>query len=109
MRPRLLVAANALSISAGTIAALVGGGLATSVAHLAGVSNNGSAAVLEAAAALYVLAMLVAATLPGDALGPDSSPARRLRVRTAARQVAVGLVDAGRHLRRRRGALHALG
>ncbi|OON79314.1 MFS transporter [Streptomyces tsukubensis] len=101
-----LVMANALSPTAGTLAATVGGGLAFAV-RLAG--SGSDAAVLLLGAALYLGAALAALRIPVGLLGPDEDGERRpLRAELAS--TAHGLTSGLRHLAEpeRRGAARAL-
>ncbi|WP_042384642.1 MFS transporter [Streptacidiphilus melanogenes] len=97
----LLIAANSLAPTAGTLAATVGGGAAF-VVRLALPAGAASNALLVALSGLgYAASALVATTLGKDSLGPD----RRLReaaaeatIRSAVAETARGLLDGFRHL-----------
>jgi hypothetical protein len=102
-----LVTANALSVTSGTIIAFVGGGAGYLLRLLFGSGHEGTALILVAAAALYVLAGLTATTLPKTLLGPDVPDMSR--VRDTLGGVVSGLVDGARHLTRRPQAALALG
>ncbi|MGW5341456.1 MFS transporter [Streptomyces sp. NPDC004050] len=104
--PGQLVTANALSPTAGTLAATAGGGLAFLLRLLASDSN---AVVVLLGAGLYLCAALVALRLAVDLLGPD----HRAGVvhPTVAQGIALtvrGMVEGLRHLARRREAARAL-
>lgn len=101
-----LVSANSITTTAGTLAALAGGGLGLGVRALAGADDRGSAVITLCAAAGYLTAALVARGIAADRLGP-LHPAR-LPVRTALTEVVRGLVDGGRHVRQRPRAAAAL-
>ncbi|MGW7437257.1 MFS transporter [Streptomyces sp. NPDC054849] len=101
-----LVTANALSPTAGTLAAVAGGGLAFLVRLLASGSN---ALVVLLGAGLYLCAALVSLRLAIGLLGPDH-PAGRAHP-SVAEGVALtvrGMADGLRHLAHRREAARAL-
>ena len=103
-----LVMANAVTPTSGTLAAILGLGVA-SVSRVAwdrlGVDSD--VAVLVMAALLYAVAGALALRIPRDLLGPDYDPTRPA-VREAARHVARGLVEGLRHLADRRTAAYGL-
>ncbi|MFG2748137.1 MFS transporter [Streptomyces xanthophaeus] len=104
--PRQLVTANALSPTAGTLAAVAGGGLAFLVQLLASGSN---AVVILLGAGLYLCAALVSLRLAIGLLGPDhrvgqTHPSVIQGVALTVRGMAEGL----RHLADRREAAQAL-
>ncbi|MFI6640410.1 MFS transporter [Streptomyces sp. NPDC050504] len=99
-----LVTANALSPTAGTLAATAGGGLAFAVRIL---SSDSDAAVVLLGAALYLCGALASLRLGRELLGPDPS-AYRPRLRAAVASTAHGLVEGLRHLGERRTAARAL-
>ncbi|MFB4304942.1 MFS transporter [Actinomadura sp. GTD37] len=107
-----LVTANAFTVTSGTIIAFVGGGAGYLLRRLFGAGHEGTALILVSAAALFLLAGLVATTLPKDLLGPhraaDAAPAAP-RVRDALGGVLTGLADGARHIARRPQAALALG
>ena len=72
----LLVTANALTPTTGTIFAAIGGLLGVVIRSVAGGGDTGSVVVLGCAIASYALAALVAATLGKDRLGPDEDTIR---------------------------------
>ncbi|MEU2226615.1 MFS transporter [Streptomyces sp. NPDC018347] len=102
-----LVLANALSPTAGTLAATVGGGLAFGVRLVA---SDSDAAVVLLGACLYLCAGLASLRLPPGLLGPDRHPVRP-RLRAALAATTHELIEAVRHLvaPRRRAAAWALG
>ncbi|MFD8978307.1 MFS transporter [Streptomyces sp. NPDC059564] len=101
-----LVTANALSPTAGTLAATAGGGLAFVVRLLVSDSN---ALVVLIGAALYLCAALAALRLAIGLLGPDHPPDR---VHPSVAQGVVltvrGMIAGLRHLAARREAAQAL-
>ncbi|MFF6802520.1 MFS transporter [Streptomyces sp. NPDC012616] len=101
-----LVMANSLSPTAGTLAAVAGGGLAFAVRLVVADSD---ATVVLLACVLYLCAALMSLSMAADLLGPDRSPARP-RLATALRGTARGLSAGVRHLSepRRREAAWAL-
>jgi MFS family permease len=108
--PPLLVTANALAPTLGTLAATVGGACGFLVRLVLPAGPRANAALLVLAAVGYGTAALVAATMSRELLGPArrSVPAEPLRVVVAA--TAHGLADGVRHLLRdRRPAAYALG
>lgn len=72
----MLVTANALTPTSGTIAAAVGGLAGVGIRALAGGGDTGSVIVLVCAMIGYACAALMAATLGRDRLGPDSQTVR---------------------------------
>ncbi|MFJ4962510.1 2-acyl-glycerophospho-ethanolamine acyltransferase [Streptomyces sp. ADI96-02] len=99
-----LVVANALSPTAGTLAATAGGGLAFIVRLAAGDSD---AAVVLLGAVLYLLSALTSLSLPRTLLGPDPDGST-LRFRAAVALAARGLAAGLRHLAERSQAARAL-
>ncbi|MGW1779612.1 MFS transporter [Streptomyces sp. NPDC002143] len=101
-----LVMANSLSPTAGTLAAVVGGGLAFAVRLVV----DSDAAVVLLGSVLYLCAALVSLSMAADLLGPDRDLVR-LRLSAALRGTAHGLSAGVRHLAepRRREAAWALG
>lgn len=72
----LLVTANALTPTTGTIFAAVGGVLGVAIRAAAGGGDYGSVVVLACAIASYVIAGFLASRLGKDALGPDEDTIR---------------------------------
>ena len=103
-----LVMANAVTPTSGTLAAILGLGVA-SVSRVAWdrLGLDSDVAVLVMAALLYAAAGALALRIPRDLLGPDYDPTRPA-VREAARHVARGLVEGLRHLADRRTAAYGL-
>ncbi|MYV67761.1 MFS transporter [Streptomyces sp. SID2131] len=98
-----LVVANALSPTAGTLAATIGG-LAFGVKLLA---DGSDAAVVAFGAVLYLCAALASLRMSRELLGPDPDLVPQ-RLATALRSTARGLAEGLRHLTERRPALRAL-
>lgn len=90
----LLVTANALTPTSGTIAAAVGGLTGIGLRGIAGGGDTGSVVVLFCAVTGYVCAALMARTLGKQRLGPDSQT-----VRTSVVGVLHGLADGFQQLR----------
>ncbi len=102
-----LVVANAVTPTAGTVAALLGGAGGYAVRSRLGVGDTSDAVVLVCAAGLYLVSAAVVVSLGRAALGPDGGPAPgRLGAQLAS--VARGLVAGARHVRERRAAFDAL-
>ncbi len=72
----LLVTANALTPTAGTIAAAIGGLAGIGIRSAVGGGDTGSVVVLGCAVAAYVVAAVIASTMPKDRLGPDEDTVR---------------------------------
>ncbi|MFF9626554.1 MFS transporter [Streptomyces griseosporeus] len=89
-----LVMANSLSPTAGTLAAVAGGGLAFVVRLLV---SDSDAAVVLLGAALYLCALLASLRMAPGLLGPDRALVRP-RVADALRGTARGLASGVRHL-----------
>ncbi|UWE13529.1 MFS transporter [Actinacidiphila bryophytorum] len=102
-----LVTANALSPTAGTLAATVGGGAAFLVHLFAAEGDAANAATVLLGALLYLCAGLAALTLGRDLLGPDPDRVRP-RFAAALAGTAQGLHAGLRHLRRRPAAARAM-
>jgi MFS family permease len=102
-----LVLANSLSPTAGTLAAIAGGGLAF-VVRL--VIADSDAAVVLLGCVLYLCSALASLTMTADLLGPDRDLVQP-RLATALRGTACGLSAGVRHLTepKRREAAWALG
>lgn len=102
-----LVMANAVSPTAGTIAATIGGGAAF-VVHLFMVKGAGSdSVVVLIAAVLYLCAALAATRMAVDLLGPDPAEVTT-KLLHALTGTLRGLVAGLRHLGERRPAADAL-
>ncbi|NJP99224.1 MFS transporter [Streptomyces zingiberis] len=100
---RQLVTANAISPTAGTIAATAGAGLVFAL-HLTGWESDAGTVLLGAL--VYLGAGLAALGLGRDQLGPETLA--RLRMRAAVTDTVHGLLDGLAHLTRRRTAARAL-
>ncbi|MEW2412304.1 MFS transporter [Streptomyces sp. NPDC046866] len=104
--PAQLVTANALSPTAGTLAAVAGGGMAFLLRLLASGSN---ALVVMVGAALYLCAALVSLRLAAGLLGPEHPPGvLHPSVAQGAALTVRGMVEGLRHLAGRREAAQAL-
>lgn len=95
---RRLVTANSFTTTLGTGAAAVGGLTSLGLRNLFGRDDAGAAGIAVVAAAVYLGAGLLAATLGRERLGPDvrTSPAR---LGESLRTVARGLVEGFQHVR----------
>lgn len=102
-----LVTANALTPTAGTLAATVGGGAAFVVHLFASEGDGANAATVLLGALLYLSAGLSALTLGRELLGPDPDRVRPQFI-AALTGTAQGLHAGLRHLRRRPAAARAL-
>ncbi|HVF21280.1 MAG TPA: MFS transporter [Mycobacteriales bacterium] len=103
----MLVLANALSTTSGTVAAIFGGALGTGLRRLVGADDRGVAVVLAAAAGGYVAAALVAARMDAGLLGPDGATAQH-HLREEMRRVLRGVGEGAQHVWHRRRAGLAL-
>ncbi|MFE9257388.1 MFS transporter [Streptomyces sp. NPDC006879] len=104
--PEQLVIANALSPTAGTLAATLGGGLAFGVGLLTAGSNT---VVVVLGALLYLSSALASLRLPLDLLGPDQVTDRTPPTLATAAQIGVrDMTDGLRHLRTHTDAARAL-
>ncbi|MEU8118973.1 MFS transporter [Spirillospora sp. NPDC049024] len=65
-----LVTANAFTVTSGTIIAFAGAGAGYGLRRVFGAGHDGTALILVVAAALFLLAGLIATTLPKGLLGP---------------------------------------
>ncbi|MFD9358907.1 MFS transporter [Streptomyces sp. NPDC060031] len=105
--PDQLVTANALSPTAGTLAAVAGGGLAFLVRLLA---SDSDAVVVLLGASLYLCAALASLRLAIGLLGPDHPPGRtHPSVAEGVTLTVRGMAEGLRHLADRRDAAKALG
>ncbi|KRV47304.1 MFS transporter [Wenjunlia vitaminophila] len=104
---RDLLMANAVSPTAGTVAAAAGGGVAFGVSLFIARGAGADAVVVVLAAGLYLCAALAARRIPIDLLGPDRTqvpPRLTAAFADALRGLAAGL----RHLASRRQAARTL-
>jgi MFS family permease len=105
VRFELLVMGNSLTTTAGTLSAVVGGGIGFGIRLLTGKDNEGVAIVMFAAAALYLTSSMLATTMDTHLLGPD----RELTdTRRALRNVIRDISGGARHVWSHRRAGHAL-
>jgi MFS family permease len=100
-----LVSANALSTTSGSVATVVGGGVALALLQLTGTSDAGYAAVALSSVLPYLGAAAVVAGLARGHLGPDHTT---LAAQLSVRDVATGMVAGGRHVLERPPATAAL-
>nr|WP_083977568.1 MFS transporter [Kitasatospora azatica] len=106
--PGQLVTANALSPTAGTVAAACGGGIGFLFHQILPPGPQADAALVTLAAALYLAAALAAHRMDPELLGPEHHPDRP-DLRAALGQAGRALADGMRHLvRQSRPAVHAL-
>jgi MFS family permease len=105
---RMLVTANSVSATVGSIMFSVGlGGTAVLVKTALNASFHGYAAVAFTAAPLYLAsALLGRASFTLDALGPTAEERHRASIGTAIKEVSRGSVAGIRHLARKRGAAY---
>lgn len=106
VRPDLLVTANALAPSAGTLATALGALLGVVVRAVSGGGDAGSAASVAAAAVVCLGAGLLALRLGRAALGPEQPV--RLSARHVLSDVLAGVAGGLRHLGARPAAARAL-
>jgi len=106
-----LIMANSVSPTAGGIMASVGGIAGLGVHVATGGGRTGSAVTLLVAGGCYLLASLVARTMPRPLLGPLRAPGERPPGRLAGEfaMVLAGLAEGARYVLRRRGPAAALG
>ncbi|MEW2356118.1 MFS transporter [Spirillospora sp. NPDC029432] len=107
VRREHLVTANAFAVTSGTIIAFAGGGIGYLLRGLFGAGHAGTALILLCCGGMFLLAGLVATSLPRGVLGPHLDEATP-QTREALGNVLRGLVDGGRHIVRRRPAAFGL-
>ncbi|GAA2926533.1 MFS transporter [Streptomyces thioluteus] len=105
--PERLVTANALSPTAGTLAATAGGGIAFAVRLAAPGGTVADTLVVLVGATLYLCAGAAALRIPATLLGPEAI-ATRASLRTALTTTVRGLTAGLHHLAQRRSAARAL-
>jgi MFS family permease len=104
-----LVMANAVSPTCGTIAALLGAGLAFGLRVVLGTGDRTDAVILLVSAVGYGVAAALATRMDRDLLGPDErAPLNWSTFRSASHDVLYDLRDGGRHVRARPRAGRAL-
>lgn len=96
----LLLTANSLTPTLGAGAAGLGGGIGLALGLVLAQGRGKDAVVLGAAAALFLAASHLAARMPPDLLGPGHR-AGGASLRRSLAELAQGLADGARHLRRR--------
>ena len=104
---RVLVTANSVSTTSGTVAALLGAGAGFLLRPVLGAGDTADARLLLLTAVAYLASATLAARMDRDLLGPDLRDPKPRSVE-ALRGVAVGMVDGARHVWARRPARHAL-
>ncbi|GAB2689039.1 MFS transporter [Kitasatospora kifunensis] len=106
--PTQLITANALSPTAGTVAAACGGGIGFLFHQVMAPGPRADAALVSLAAVLYLAAALAAHKMAPDLLGPEHHPDRP-DLRAALGQAGKSLVEGVRYLAKEsRPAVHAL-
>jgi MFS family permease len=101
-----LVVGNAVSPTAGTLAATLGGSVGVLVRALVGAGDGANAVILVVCTLLYMASALVARTMPRDSLGPDERPEKSTW--NELKTVVHGLWEGLEHLRQRKPAAAAL-
>ncbi|OEU96084.1 MFS transporter [Streptomyces oceani] len=96
-----LVTANALSPTAGTVAASAGGAVAFVVRLLAPSSSAGDALIVVVGALVYLLAGIASLRMSRDLLGPEPTQTSPARVRATLLSTVRGLAAGLRHLAER--------
>lgn len=96
--PPQLVTANALSTTSGSVAAVLGGGLALALQYVVGDGSGGYALIALASALGYGTSAFLARRFAPDQLGPDDVERSH---RETVGDVARGLVAGARHVRDR--------
>ena len=104
----MLVTANSVSSTLGSLAFSTGiGGAAALVKYALATSFHGYALVASAAVLFYVAAALLGRTsFDADALGPSATERRHGSIISSVREVGRGTVAGLRHLARKRGAAY---
>ncbi|MBA3741664.1 MFS transporter [Sporichthya sp.] len=100
-----LIMANSISVTGGSIAAMVGGGIGLGAGALGGA--HGDPITMALAATAYLSSAVLATRMQRDLLGPDlidAAPA----VREAVKHVAAGLIDGTKHIWHKAPARNAL-
>ncbi|MCZ2823006.1 MULTISPECIES: MFS transporter [unclassified Modestobacter] len=90
-----LVSANALSTTAGAVAAVLGGGVAIGATALTGSGSGGYAGLALASAVPYLVASAIVSRFTRGHLGPDHLT---LAATVSARDVLHGMVAGARHM-----------
>ena len=94
---RLLVVANSVTPTLGTVAHAVGGGLAFFLSHSQGGTDSAGTLAILAAMLAYLVSALMVMRLPVDQLGPDGGP-RHGPLLAQIADLAIGMVHGARHL-----------
>jgi len=90
-----LITANAISTTAGAVAAAAGGGMAIGIRALFGSGNSGYASIALGGAICYALAALAALRFETHQLGPDEQTRAE---RDSVRNVLTGMMAGARHI-----------
>jgi MFS family permease len=98
----LLVAANAVAPTAGTLMSIVGGMVGVTISTLLGGSDEASVFIIGTAAAGHLIATVLSTRIPRDQLGPDDRRHRKLF------EVLAWLRSGVTHLRQRPRAARAI-
>jgi hypothetical protein len=101
----LLVTANALATTSGTVVAILGGGIALGLRQLVGSGNGGYALIALGSAVGYAVSALAASGFDKDLLGPDDVEREH---RETVGDVARGLVAGARYVADLRPVAYAL-
>jgi MFS family permease len=101
----LLVTANALATTSGTVVAIVGGGIALGLRQLVGSGNGGYALIAVGSAVGYAASAFAASGFDKDLLGPDDVEREN---RETVGAVARGLVAGARYVADLRSVAYAL-
>lgn len=101
-----LVSANALTTTAGSVLAVIGGATAIGIRSLVGDGDHGYGLVAAAAAVGYVVGAWAISHFSGEELGPSDSERAK---RTTAKAVVVGMWQGARHIIERRPTAAVLG
>jgi hypothetical protein len=99
-----LITANAISTTAGALAAASGGGVAIGIRTLFGTGNSGYASIALGAALCYAVAGLAAVHFDARQLGPDEETRSNSE---SVRHVLAGMLAGARHIRSRPPVLRA--
>ena len=105
----LLITANSLTPTLGAVAAGVGGGVGLVLGLVLTPGRTKDAAVLTLAGVIFAVASILATRMDRALLGPAARERAGLgSVRASLANLAIGLLDGARHLRRRRTPSSAL-
>ncbi len=105
-RPQLVLA-NAVTTTAGTVVAILGGAIGYGIRALVGADDSGIAVILAGAAGVYVSSSLIAARMDRSLLGPDERTTR-VGMADAISEVLRGVGQGAAHVWHRRRAGRAM-